>query len=109
MIVLNVIVNMQKINPTLNIPSQSTPTKCTECDTKCKNPRGCLIQQFVNAINRDRIGTNYGDVKWQRINGMLNMMKEGELYMFYEECLRADIFSKRFYGGFKEQKWQINK
>ena len=75
---------------------------------KFVNQRQELIQQFVDKINKDREGTKYSPVKWTNINGRLHMMKEQELYMYYRECERADIFSKRFFGGFKVKKsWSL--
>lgn len=80
---------------------------CLDCSTRCRNKRGCLIQQFVNAINRERSGGKYKPVTWSAINGKLSFMQEQELYAFLNECkLYNGSFGKRFYGGFKKQSWQ---
>ena len=77
-----------------NLKKRARPLKIT-------SERQDVIQQFVDKINVERIGTPFKPVIWRQINGLLAHVKEGDLYWFFKECERGDSFSKKFFGILK--------
>lgn len=75
-------------------------------ETGFVNQRQESIQQFVDTINLDRVGTKYKMVTWSQINGLLAHIKDvGELYRVFRHCEQASCpFSAAFFGGFKKKK-----
>ena len=77
-----------------NLKKQSRPLKIT-------SERQDIIQQFVDKINLERVGTKFKPVIWRQINGLVAHVKMGDLYWFFKECERGDSFSKKFFGILK--------
>lgn len=82
--------------------------------SRITNERQEIISQFVDEINKERIGTKYKPVTGRAIAIKLSILKTNqELYQFLSECRdyknRQGFFGKRFFGGFKEHKFDINK
>jgi hypothetical protein len=75
------------------------------------NPRASLIKEFIDEINKERIGTKYKPVSAKCIAIKLGVFKCNEqLVDFLAECRdfkRANgSFSKRFFGGYHKQNWK---
>lgn len=82
--------------------------------SRITNERQEIISQFVDEINKERINTKFKPVTGRGIAMKLSILKTNfELRQFYSECLdyknRNGSFGRRFFGGFKEQKFDINK
>ena len=60
-----------------------------------------LIQQFVDRINLERVGTKFKPVLWRQINGLVAHVKIRDLYWLYKTCEEGDSFSKKFCGMLK--------
>lgn len=73
---------------------------------KITNERQSIIKEFVDEINKERIGTKFKPVTGRLIGIKLGILKTNrELYAFLSECRdfknRNGSFGKRFFGGFK--------
>lgn len=73
---------------------------------KITNERQSIIKEFVDEINKERIGTKFKPVTGRLIGVKLGILKTNrELYAFLSECKdyknRGGQFGKRFFGGFK--------
>ena len=78
--------------------------------SKIVNERQEVISYFVEEINKERINTKYKPVTGRMVAIKLSILKTTqELYQFFSECKdyknRNGSFSKRFFGGFKEHKF----
>lgn len=81
--------------------------KMPEITSTARSERAELIEQFVTEINFDRVNTNFKPITGKQVNILLAMMNTEELYIFFRECQSyKGPFSKRFFGGFKEQQWK---
>lgn len=76
------------------LKKRSRPLKLTSERQEC-------IQQFVDRINLERVGTKFKPVTWKQINGLVASVKVADLYWLYKECERGDSFSKKFFGILK--------
>jgi hypothetical protein len=65
------------------------------------NERQYIIQDIVDRINKDRIGTRWKPVTWSQINGKVRHLKGFELNWFYAEACKRSEFSKFFFGALK--------
>lgn len=63
-----------------------------------------IIQRFVEAINKERVGTEFKPVIWKQINGLLAHLKGFDLAWFYRECEKAENFGRFFFGMLKRRK-----
>lgn len=72
-------------------------------EKKRGSQRADLIQQFVDQINKDRIGTKFKPVTGKGIAMKLSHVKDiGDLYYFYSVCKQyKGGFSKCFFGSLK--------
>lgn len=78
--------------------------------SKIVNERQEVISHFVEEINKERLNTKYKPVTGRTVAIKLSILKTTqELYQFFSECKdyknRNGSFSKRFFGGFKEHKF----
>ncbi len=73
---------------------------------KITSERQDIIQQFVDKINLERVGTKWKPVVWRQINGLVSHVKMGDLYWFFKECEQGDSFSKKFFGILKSVRTQ---
>lgn len=76
--------------------------------SKITNERQEIISQFVEEINRERLGTKWRPVSERGIAIKLSVLKTNqEMYEFLSECKdyknRNGSFGKRFFGGYKEK------
>jgi len=71
---------------------------------KVTGERQDIIQQFVDKINMERIGTRFKPVIWRQINGLVAHVKISDLYWFFKECETGDSFSKKFFGILKSRR-----
>ena len=85
----------------MDIPKYYLEKLASKRPLKTTSERQELIQNFVDRINLERIGTKFKPVIWRQINGLLRHLKVGDLYWFFGECERADSFSKKFFGVLK--------
>lgn len=82
-------------------------------ESKASSERASVIEQFVDAINRERLGTKYKPVQAKVIAIRLNTVFKTtqELYEFLSICKdyknRHGSFSRRFFGGFKKQNFNV--
>ena len=75
-----------------------------------KSERAEIVSFFIEEINKERVNTKWKPVNKKVIAIKLGVLKSNdELREFLSECRnyknRHGSFSKRFYGGFKEQKF----
>lgn len=78
-------------------------------ETTSRSQREDILKKFFDEIDKEREGT-----KWKPINRRLYSIKLNtafkslwDLERFYAECEDySGPFSKRFFGGFKEQSWK---
>lgn len=74
---------------------------------KAKTEEDELIQEFVDEINKERVGTKYKKVSFMAIKMKLYAIKNNafELRRYLSECRdyknRNGSFSRRFFGGLK--------
>ncbi len=69
---------------------------------KITSERQELIQQFVDKINLERVGTKFKPVIWQQVNGLLGHVRRmSDLYWLFKECEQGESFSKKFFGILK--------
>lgn len=93
---------MEKISLFLNI---TEPVKKT-----ITNERAFIISQYEEEINKERLYNKIPKVNKKVLAIKLSVFKTNqELYEYLSICrdykARNGSFSKRFYGGFKEQKF----
>jgi hypothetical protein len=74
---------------------------------KITNERQTIIKEFVDAINRERIGTKFKPITARAVAIKLGMLKSNrELYEFLSECKdyknRNGSFGKRFFGSYNK-------
>jgi len=79
-----------------------------ERQSKINNERAYIIQEFVDAINLERVDTKWKPVQGRAIAIILSPIKKKEdLYLFLSECRdyqkRNGSFGKRFFGGRKDK------
>jgi len=90
---------MQQIASLFNIERQEVKKTIT-------NERQYILSQFVDEINKERVGTKWKPVTGRAVAMKLSLLKTNqELYQFLSECKdyrnRNGSFSKRFFGGGK--------
>lgn len=73
---------------------------------KIVNQRQFILSQFVDEINKERIGTKFKPITGRIVAIKLGILKTNqELYQFLSECKdyknRNGSFGKRFFGGCK--------
>lgn len=71
---------------------------------KITSERQELIQQFVDKLNFERVGTKFKPVTARQINVLVSFLKVSDLYWLFGECERAASFSKRFFGKLRDTK-----
>lgn len=86
-------------------------SRYTQPKSGANSERASIIEEFVDAINFERLDTKYPPVKPKRIAIMLGVLKTNdELRRFFSECKEYKnlngSFSRRYFGGFKQQTWQ---
>lgn len=79
---------------------------CSFCNKNCKSKRACLINQIVNQINFERIGTKFKPVKYIQIAMKLpKEITEHDIEYTISICKdyknRNGSFSKCFFGCLK--------
>lgn len=67
-----------------------------------RSERAELIGQFLDRLNKDRLGTKFKPLTASRLGFMLCHMSVKELYLFLGQCKDAKHFSKYFFWRFKE-------
>lgn len=75
---------------------------------KFKTERQYVLSQFVDEINKERLGTSYKPITGRYVAVKLAHIKDMHtLYWFLSECKdsknRNGSFSKRFFGSLKVQ------
>ncbi len=75
-------------------------------ESKIRSERAWIISQFLEEINRERIGTKYKPMTGRGVAIKLGHLKDNHtLYYFLSECRdyknRGGAFSKRFFGSLK--------
>jgi hypothetical protein len=65
------------------------------------NERQYIIQDIVDRINKERVGTKWKPVTWTQINGLLRNKKDFQLNLFYCECKKRSEFGKYFFWAVK--------
>lgn len=75
-------------------------------ENKIRSERAYIVSQFLDEINKERVGT-----KWKPLSGracaikLSHLKDNGTLYYFLSECKdyknRGGAFSKRFFGSLK--------
>lgn len=74
---------------------------------KITNERQAVIKEFVDEINKERIGTKWKPITPKAVAIKLGMLKSNrELYEFLSECRdyknRNGSFGKRFFGSYQK-------
>lgn len=74
--------------------------------TRIKSERAWIISQFVEEINKERLGTKYKPLSGKAVAIKLSHLKDnGTLYYFLSTCKdyrnRHGSFSKMFFGSLK--------
>lgn len=74
---------------------------------KITNERQAVIKEFVDEINKERIGTKWKPITPKAVAIKLGMLKSTrELYEFLSECRdyknRNGSFGKRFFGSYQK-------
>lgn len=74
--------------------------------SRIKSERADIIRQFLEEINKERIGTKYKQLTGRAVAIKLGHLKDnGTLYYFLSECKdyknRNGSFSKYFFGALK--------
>jgi hypothetical protein len=90
---------MQTINEVLSKIDRSQKSKIT-------NERQDILRQFLEEINKERIGTKYKQLTGRAVAMKVAHLKDnGTLYYFLSECKdyknRNGSFSKYFFGALK--------
>lgn len=68
-----------------------------------------LIQQCVDRINAERVGTEFKPVTWKQINGLVAFFRPADLYWLMRECDKNENFGKTFFGILKSTRIPKNK
>jgi len=68
---------------------------------KAVDQRNDWIDKFRKRINQDRVGTKYKPLPFMAVSRKLAGTKTEDMYWLYQECKRADNFSKVFFGKLK--------
>ena len=76
---------------------------------KITSERQELIQQFVDKINLERIGTKFKPVTARQINVLISFLSVSDLYWLLGECERAPSFSKKFFGKLRDTRTTSSK
>lgn len=76
-------------------------------EVKITNERQSIIKEFVDEINKERIGTKWKPITAKAVAIKLGMLKSNrELYEFLSECKdyknRNGSFGKRFFGSYQK-------
>ena len=78
--------------------------------SKISNKRQMLIKDFVDELNLERVGTKYKPLTSKIVAIKLGHLSEFDLEAFLSICRdyknRGGSFSKRWFGGLKEQKFK---
>ena len=73
--------------------------KCTLCNMKCRNHRGCLIGQIMNEVNKER------KTSFMAINIKLQGIPDSDIAYCLSNCKdyknRNGSFGKCFWGSLK--------
>lgn len=76
-----------------------------ELTKQCNSERSDVIRQFVEEINKERIGTKYKPLSPKAVAIKLSYLKLQDLYTFLSLCKdyknRQQSFSKYFFGALK--------
>ncbi len=73
--------------------------------TKIVNERQAIIAEFVERINKERIGTRWKPVTGKGIAMKLSHLKKDDLLYFLSECKSARCgFGSAFFGSLKIHK-----
>jgi hypothetical protein len=71
-------------------------------ESTIRDERPHLISQFVEGINRERVGTKYKPMTPRAVAIKLSHIKEkSDLYYFLKRCEEGDSFGKVFFGALK--------
>lgn len=73
--------------------------------SKATSPRASVVEEFVDIINKERIGTKYEPVTGKTIALMTSHLSLQDLFWFLSSCKdykkRSGSFSKYFFGALK--------
>lgn len=75
-------------------------------EVKIRSERAFIVSQFVEEINKERLGTKYKQLNGRAVAIKLSHIKDnGTLYFFLSQCKdyknRHGSFSKYFWGALK--------
>ena len=82
------------------------PALDKQADKRIRSERADIIRQFLEEINKERIGTKYKPMTGRGVAIKLGHIKDnGTLYYFLSQCKdyknRHKSFSKYFFGALK--------
>lgn len=93
----------------MEISTEQYLERYTTSKSTARSQREELLTKFFDTIDEEREGTPYPPVNRKVYSIKLNQVFKSmwDLERFYAECKDYNgPFSKRFFGGFKEQSWK---
>lgn len=92
---------MQTISSLFNNNERYTEKQIKQL-SKRKTERGELIEQFVEILNRDRVG--YKPLEVSHVGYLLSIYPTSELYFFLNKCKEAKHFGSCFWYHVKPKR-----